>query len=61
MAPKHLVDLGHFFAEVLRPHSGTPQFVGLLWTSDRAYAETFYLTSHISLKGKHQCSWRDSN
>jgi len=61
MAPKHLVDLGHFFVEVLRSHSGTPQFVGLLWKSDRAFAETFYLTTHNSLRGIHECSRRDSN
>jgi len=61
MAAKYLVDLGRFLVDVLRSHSGTPHFVGLLYTSHRSFAETFYLATHNSLRDIHQCSRRDSN
>jgi hypothetical protein len=35
MAQQHLVVQDLLFAEVSRSHSGTPQSVGLLWTSDQ--------------------------
>jgi len=40
--------VGHGFltVEVPRSHSDTPHSVGLLCTSDRSFAETFYLTTH---------------
>jgi hypothetical protein len=44
-----------------RSHSGTPQSVGLLWTSDQPDAET-YTWKHTTLTtDRHPCPRRDSN
>ena len=35
-----VVDLGLLIIDLYRPHSDTPQSVGLLWASDQTDAET---------------------
>jgi len=36
--------------EVSRSHSDTLHSVGLLWTSDRPFAEAFYLITHAGFE-----------
>jgi hypothetical protein len=40
MAQQPLVGQGLLIIEALQSHSDTPHSLGLLWTSDRAYADT---------------------
>jgi hypothetical protein len=61
MARKSPVDLILVIVEVSRSHSGTPQSVELLWTSDWPVAETS-TWPHITLTtDRHPCLWWDSN
>ena len=44
-----------------RSHSDTPHSVGLLWTSDQPYSQTFTRQNLTLTIERHPCPWRDSN
>ena len=60
MAQKTEVGQGLFIIVASCSHSDT-HLVGLLWTSDRPYAETLYLTTHNTHKRQTFIPLRDSN
>jgi hypothetical protein len=50
-----------YILEVSRSYSDTPQYVGLLWTSDRSDTETSTWQHTTLTRGRHSCPRRDSN
>jgi hypothetical protein len=55
------VVLGLFIVEVSRSHSDTPLSVGLLWTSDRPFAEASTWQHTTVTRDKQPCLRVDSN
>jgi len=44
-----------------RSHSDTPQSVGLLWMSDRPFADTSTWQHTVLTRDRYPCLWRDLN
>ena len=60
MAQRPLEGQGVLIIEASRSHSGTPQSVELLWTSDQPDAETSTLQNTTLTTDRHPCHRRNS-
>jgi len=61
VAPLLTADEDLLSLEVSKSHNDTPQFVGLLWTSDQLVAETSTWQNTTLTTETHPCHRRDSN
>jgi hypothetical protein len=61
MVQQRPVDKHLLIIEDSRSHSGTPDAIGLLWTSDQPVSETSTWQHTTLTRYKHSCPRRDSN